>query len=179
MVFPRTILCLLLFLPLTIKADNQSRNFNFGIGYYSLQLYDEEWSYNSNRLNGVALSGLYAINDAFSVRGNYYDLNSGDFADTDASGYEILAYYGRGMATQGGKWYLGAGAFSEKWQDPLGEHKFNGLQLGGGFGYNWDRIALDLMLGLRDTGDYDQYLGRPGAEINTAGVLSILLSARF
>ncbi|MGB5583842.1 MAG: hypothetical protein WBO93_09645, partial [Gammaproteobacteria bacterium] len=83
------------------------------------------------------------------------------------------------LATQGGKWYVGGGYFNEQWEGTPGSDTFNGLQLGGGFGYNWETIALEMQLSLRDTGDYDDTLGTQTTDIDTAGVLAVILSARF
>ena len=168
-----------IFIPLSTYSVTKPKHINLGIGYYTVQIYDETYSYDSDRLNGVSLSATYMFSDKVALRGTVYSLEQGDFDNTNADGWEALAYYGRGMATPGGKWYVGGGYFSEQWNDAAGSNTFNGLQLGGGFGYNWEQLAFDMLLHLRDTSDYDNYFGAPGAEINTAGVLSIMLSARF
>jgi hypothetical protein len=166
-------------IPLIAYSETEPKHINLGIGYYTVHIYDEIYSYDSDRLNGVSLSATYMLSDIVALRGTLYSLERGNFDNTNADGWEVLAYYGRGMTTQGGKWYLGGGYFSEQWNDATGSSTFNGLQLGGGFGYNWEHLAFDMLLHLRDTSDYDNHLGAPGAEINTAGVLSIMLSARF
>lgn len=173
------VVVLLLSIPALSVAGEDQKRINLGLSYYSLQLYDETWSYDSDRLNGVSLSGAYLVSDRLALRGTYYQLGSGDFDNTDAAGAELLAYYGRGLATRGGKWYIGAGYFNERWDTSGNSQKFDGLQLGGGFGYNWDKVAFDLLLQFRDVSDYAEYLDRPEAEINTAGVLSLMLSTRF
>ena len=168
-----------IFIPLIAYSETEPKHFNLGIGYYTIQIYDEIYTYDSDRLNGMSLSASYMFSDNIALRGTFYSLKRGNFDNTSADGWEVLAYYGRGMATQGGKWYLGGGYFSEQWDDAAGSNTFNGLQLGGGFGYNWELVALDMLLQLRDRTDYDNYFGAPGAEINTAGVLAIMLSARY
>jgi hypothetical protein len=77
------------------------------------------------------------------------------------------------------KWYVGAGYFNEQWQASSASNTFNGFQLGGGFGYNGEIIALDLQLSFRDTDDYNNTPGTQSTRIVTAGVLNLVLSARF
>jgi hypothetical protein len=173
------VIAVLLLIPTSLLAETEPKKFNLGLGYYSLQLYDETWSYDSKRMNGAAFTGAYMFSDQIALRASYYVLRNGDFTNTDTEGMELLGYYGRGLATRGGKVYAGAGYFTEDWDDTEGTHQFDGLQLMLGAGYNWDRVAFDAIITLRDVGDYDDYLGRPDAEINTAGVLSLMLSARF
>ncbi|MGB5278315.1 MAG: hypothetical protein WBO73_13045 [Gammaproteobacteria bacterium] len=158
---------------------NELKNFNLGVGYYSLQLYDEAETYDSDRFNGLSLSASYMFTNRIALRGNYYSLSQSDFAYSDVDGWEVLALFGNGLATQGGKWYVGGGYFNEQWEGTPGSDTFNGLQLGGGFGYNWETIALEMQLSLRDTGDYDDTLGTQTTDIDTAGVLAVILSARF
>ena len=162
----------------TVTAT-EPKKFNLGAGYYSLQLYDEAYSYDSDRFNGISLSASYMFTNRVALRANYYMLRQGDFAYDDADGWEVLALFGNGLATQGGKWYVGAGYFNEQWQASSGSDSFNGLQLGGGFGYNWETIALEMQLTFRNTGDYDDTLGTQNTDIISAGVLAVLLSTRF
>jgi hypothetical protein len=155
------------------------KKFNLGAGYYSVQLYDEAESYDSDRFNGVSLAATYLFTNRIALRGSFYKLSQNDFAYADADGWEVLAFFGNGLATQGGKWYVGGGYFNEQWHAAPVSDTFNGLQLGGGFGYNWETIALDMQLTLRDSTDYNDTLGTQNTEIVTAGVLALILSARF
>ena len=55
------------------------------------------------------------------------------------------------------------------------------VQLNGGIGYNWDVVALDFVLGIRDPSDYEEFILRT-ASINTDAVAvsgSLILSVRF
>jgi len=173
-----SILLFLLTYFLSVTAT-ELKKFSLGVGYYSLQLYDEAESYDSDRFNGLSLSASYMFTNRIALRGNYYKLSQSDFAYRDADGWEVLAFFGNGLATQGGKWYVGGGYFNEQWHASSVSNTFNGPQLGGGFGYNWETVALDMQLTLRDTGDYDDTLSTQSTEIVTAGVLTLILSARF
>jgi len=179
----RYFLLIVLLMPLVAYSDTEPKSFNLGIGIYSLQVYEklsgETYSNDSDRLNGAALSVAYMLTNKVAFRGTYYSLNRGNFPDTDASGFDALAYYGNGMAMRGFKWYIGGGYFSEEWNIMTESNSFSGLQLSGGFGYNWERYSFDMLLHMRDASDYDKHLSEPGTEISTAGVLSMMISARF
>jgi hypothetical protein len=179
----RYFLLIVLSIPVVANSDTEPKNFNLGIGVYSLQLYEktsEETNlYDSDRLNGVSLSAAYMLTNRIAFRGTYYSLDRGNFPDTEASGYDVLAYYGNGMAMRGFKWYIGGGYFSEEWDVMTVSYSFSGMQFSGGFGYNWQRYSFDMLLHARDKGDYNNNLSEPDSEIRTAGVLSMMMSARF
>ena len=183
MMLLRFLAMIVLLIPLAGYSGTEPKNFNLGIGYYDLQIYqtysDETYSYDSDRLNGVSLSAAYMFSDNIALRGDYYSLGQGNIFDTDVDGFEVLVYVGSGLAMRGFKWYLGGGHFSEQWDGAIESTSFSGLQLGGGIGYNWERYAFDMLLRFRDPSDYDKHLSVPGTEINTVGVLSLMLSARF
>ena len=178
MLFRLLILPVLLTAAFPVSAI-ELKKFNLGAGYYSLQLYDEADTYDSDRFNGISLSASYAFSDNIALQATYYELRKGDFAYSDANGRDVFLYAGNGLATPGGKWYVGAGYFNEQWHASSASNTFNGFQLGGGFGYNGEIIALDLRLSFRDTDDYDNTLGTQSTRIVTAGVLNLVLSARF
>ncbi len=95
----------------------------------------------------------------------------------DNKGYDFLIHFGTGLSQTGFKAYIGGGIFSETWKNPHFTEKFNGLQINGGIGYNWDAVALDLSVGLREADDYDD---PEFQDLNpTAASSSLQLSARF
>ena len=60
------------------------------------------------------------------------------------------------------------------------DEKFRGVQLNGGLGYNWEVIALDFVLGIRETGDYEDFGQDSGISTDVTAVSgSLILSARF
>jgi hypothetical protein len=183
MILLRFLALIALLIPLVAYSDTEPKIFNLGIGYYSLQIdktySDETYPYDTKRLDGVSFSAAYMFSDNVALRGTYYTLNQSDFIDADEDGWEVFAFYGSGLATRGSKWYIGGGYFRDQLNGATESNSFDGLQLGGGFGYNWERYAFEMLLTMRNTTDYDTHLGVSGTEINTAGVLSLLLSARF
>ena len=93
----------------------------------------------------------------------------------------MVGYFGTGLATQGFKAYIGGGIFSEEWESPARTENFGGLQLNGGIGYNWDVVALDFVLGIRDPSDYEEFIQRVLFVSTDAAAVSgsLILSARF
>ena len=74
----RYFLLIVLLMPLVAYSDTEPKNFNLGIGVYSLQVYDklsgETYSNDSDRLNGAALSAAYMLTNKVAFRGTYYSL---------------------------------------------------------------------------------------------------------
>ena len=167
---------------LNVYAEDQEKKFNIGIGTYALVIaYDNSLAGNDDELGGFGLSALYAFTDQFAIRGEYYSLEHDDLSSLDVTGIDLVAYFGTGLATHGFKMYIGGGLFSETWELSGHEEDFSGIQLNGGIGYNWDVVALDFVLGIRDPSDYEEFILRVSS-ISTDAVAvsgSLLLSARF
>ena len=163
-------------------AEELEKKFTIGAGTYALNIsYDNSLVGSDDKLNGFGLSASYAFTDNFAIRSEYYSLEHDDFSSLDATGIDLVAYIGTHLATRGFKAYIGGGIFSETWEIAGFKKDFNGVQLNGGIGYNWDVIALDLVLGIRDPSDYENFILR-ATGINTNAVAvsgSLILSARF
>lgn len=168
-------------LPLIAQAEEQEKKFNIGIGTYALTIVYDNDIISDDDLSGFGLSASYAFTDQFAVRGEYYSLDHDDISNIDATGIDLVGYIGTGLATQGFKAYVGGGLFSEEWESPVRTEKFSGLQLNGGIGYNWDVVALDFVLGIREASDYEDLIQETlSANVDAAAVSgSLILSARF
>lgn len=166
------IICLL---PLNLQAEEVAKKLNLSIGSYALTIIYEDIFIADDTLGGTALSASYALSNNSALRGSFYSLSHDNFSAVDADGIDIMFLFGTGFEKQGLKAYFGAGIYDESWQGPGGEFGFNGIQLNGGIGYNWDVVALDLLIGIREPGDYNST-----ATLDTAVVSSSFnLSARF
>ena len=171
------LILLVLLLPLNTYAEGQEKKFNIGVGSYTLKIsYDDQVPFDDD-LNGFGISALYAFSDNLAVRGEYYSIDHESFSSIEVTGADLVAYYGTGLATTGPKAYIGGGIFLESWDIAGSTGEFNGLQVNGGAGYNWDVVALDFIVGLRDPGDYEDHKSISGG--TRAVSISVLLSARF
>lgn len=176
------LLVLFAFLPsLNAQADNGQKKFNIGIGTYALTIGYDDAFFQDDELSGFGISGTYAFTDQFAIRGIYYSLEHDDDSSIDNKGIDLVGYFGTGLATHGFKAYIGGGLFSETWKSSTVEEDFSGLQINGGLGYNWDVVALDFVLAIRDPSDYENFINRTLlTSVDAAAIsASLILSARF
>ncbi len=164
---------------LNTHAEGDEKKFNIGIGTYALTI--SYPSFVDDEFFGLGLAASYAFTDRFAIRGEYYSLEHDQLSALEVSGTDLGVYFGTGLATQGFKGYIGGGLFNETWEISGFKEDFSGLQINGGFGYNWNVIALDLVLGIRDPSDYEDFIFRSlGVTTDATAVSgSLILSARF
>ena len=173
------LLILVSLLPLGAHAVNQEKKINVGIGTYTLKI-----SYDPNKVpfdddfNGAGISGLYALSNKLAVRGEIYSVEHLSFSSIKASGLDLVGYYGTGLTAIGPKAYIGGGIFLDRWSIAGKRAEFNGLEINGGAGYNWNKIAFDFIVSARDPGDYNHAKSVSGGGTR-AVTISVLVSARY
>jgi len=177
------------FLSLSAFADDSTvntstpsqKNWNIGLGSYASTIsVDGSYSNEDIEFSGLNFTGSYAFSDNFAVRASYFSLENDDYSSFDSKGFDVVAYYGTGLATNGFKAYVGGGLYTDTWSDQNEEEDFSGFQINGGIGYSWSPIALDLVLGIRSAGDYADLIEEAGGEGDVVAVsASLLVSARF
>ena len=71
--------------------------------------------------------------------------------------------------------------FKDEWSASEGKESFNGLQLSGGLGYNWESVSLDFLLNIRDSSDYEDFINEGSFFKADVGVATgaLLVSVRF
>jgi hypothetical protein len=145
-------------------------------------LYRSAVAYNNvsdDEFSGGAVSASYAVNDNVAFRGTLFSLEHDDFSEIDSSGYDLVIYGGTGLLTNGFKIYGGGGLFKETWEVSGLEESFNGFQLNGGLGYNWDVVAIDLVIGIRSVSDYDDLANQFGSSVDAAVSSNLSIALRF
>ncbi len=155
--------------------------FSIGLGTYrSVITYDSAVA-GDDKLSGGSLSFSYAISNQLAVRGSYFSLEHDDLSALESTGYDLLVHFGMNLASPGFKAYIGGGLFSDKWEIASFSETFSGLQLSGGLGFNWDSVALDFIIGVRDASDYEDFVNSSLSYNVTATAVtgSLLLSYRF
>ncbi len=155
---------------------------SFGAGVYRSVISLDVPGATDDEFSGLAFTLGYAISDNFLLRGTYFSLEHDDISQLESSGIDLLAYFGTGLATQGFKAYIGGGYFKDELEITGFSESFNGLQLSGGLGYNWESVSLDLIIGVRDASDYEEFYNNiPPVTNDTVTVVSgsLLLSYRF
>ena len=171
-----------LFLSFNIHADEYiDKPFSLGVGIYRSVVAVDEPFYENDELSGIGFSLGYAISNEFALRGTFFSLEHDDFSALDSTGYDITGHVGINLASYGFKAYIGGGIFKDKWQVTGFSKSFSGLQLNGGLGYNWESVSLDFILGIRDAGDYEDFVNEVfGDNVSASAVTGmLLLSARF
>lgn len=115
--------------------------------------------------SGAALMYTGAPSDNAAIRFAYYSLDVDKISDIqvdggDVKGYDLQLLLGTGLNSTGFKAYFAPGYFSEtvSFDGVDAERDFSGLQLGLGFGYNWEAVSLELWANWRDGKDYDEFL---------------------
>ena len=168
---------LLILLPLNVYAEDDEKHFNIGVGGLFLDITDDDNSRNDTDFDGGTLSIFYALTHEWAIRGEVYSIENNDNSDFELNGYTLSGYIGVGITSPGFKIYAGGGYFSETLEaDFTRDIDFNGLQINGGIGYNWEHVALDALAGIRDTSDYedDSRFDEPAA-VTVSLILSIRL----
>ncbi len=177
--FRLSLILVLIAIPLAAQSAGPPKKFSVGIGTYGLVIVNNSNVFDDDRLSGFGISGQYAVSDMFALRATYFVLDHDDFSNIDDTGFDFVAYFGTGLMTEGFKIYGGGGVFTESWETAGADQSFNGLQLSGGLGYNWESVALDFVLSLRDKSDYQDILVGSGVSVDGAASGSLSLSARF
>jgi hypothetical protein len=172
----------LLFFSGSVFANQEiDKQFSIGLGTYATIIgYDDDNAEN-DEFRGYSISFAYAPTDVFAIRGSYFSLEHDDVSELESTGFDILGHFGLNMASQGFKAYIGGGLFKDELEAFSIKESFSGLQLSGGIGYNWEHVALDFILGVRDSSDYESFINNNLPVNVSATVLSgsLLLSYRF
>ena len=156
------------------------KRFSLGFGTYATVIAYDDSRLANDELSGISLSFAYALSDVLSLRGSYFSQDHDDTSSLENTGFDFLGHVGLNMGSPGFKAYIGGGIFSEEWESGSLSHTFNGLQLSGGIGYNWESVALDFILNLRDASDYENHVNNLFVNANAAAASgSLLLSFRF
>ncbi|WP_323751420.1 outer membrane beta-barrel protein [Marinobacter sp.] len=164
---------------LATEVDEQKR-FSVGISSFATATsIDTYYGSEDENFSGFALFGTAAVNDNFAFRLTYANQSHEDDSNLDLTAIEGSVIAGTGLATTGFKAYGSLGFFNEtlEYSGYSEEFDFNGLMLGGGIGYNWNPVSLELWINFRDAGDYEDFVG--GDADATAASGGIGLSARF
>ncbi|MCG5548214.1 hypothetical protein [Halorhodospira halochloris] len=124
---------------------------------------------------GVAAFGTFVINDNFGIRGL---IGGGGSEDISSIILEGTALLGTGLGTEGPKFYIGPGYASDNMgtgQDSdVGSTNIDEItsaHLMLGTGYNFESVAVDGWLAIRDDSAYDDVI--PGTDEVYSYVISV------
>lgn len=152
-----TILVSLLVFSNITKAD-EPNPFSIGVGAYAFSLASDSTASADYDFSGFNIAAAYAFNNHFQIRGTYFTLENDDLSAIESTGYDLMAYGGTGFSESGFRGYGGAGFYSDEWSFAGLDETYTGFQAGGGIGYNWGSVALDLVLTLRQAEEYEDII---------------------
>ncbi|WP_394170858.1 hypothetical protein [Saccharospirillum alexandrii] len=116
---------------------------------------------------------------AFALQGSYHykQIVTSD-SDVYLIGWDIGAKLGRGVARYGTKYYGSLGYYSESVeQDGFEDTQISGFYVGGGGGYNWDELGLDIQADWHFGDNYEEFFNG-NVDVQTISIRTVL-SYRF
>jgi hypothetical protein len=167
-------------LPVFAEGGSDNKHFSAGIASFATAVHtDTVYGTEKDDFSGFALFGTGAVNDNVGFRLTYAKQSLEDDSNLKLDALEGSVIAGTGLATTGFKAYGSLGFFSEtmKMNGYSNELDFSGLMLGGGIGYNWNPVSLEIWINFRDSSDYEDLMGS-GADVAAASG-GLGLSARF
>lgn len=168
-------LCTLLFgYSVTANASNSNseKHFSIGVGSYAFSLANDDNDSGTIDFSGINVAAGYAFSNKFQIRATYFSLeNDNGYSGLENKGFDLMAYGGIGLSKRGFRGYGGAGLFSEEWGNQ--GDSVSGFQFGGGLGYNWGPAALDFVLTLRQSDEYEDFVVVSGTYVAVSGNLTI------
>jgi len=158
-------------------ADVQERKFSVGVSSYATSV---DFPQGTDDASGIGLTATAVFNTLgvghLGLMANYAAMEHDQVNAIDVTNVDASLIWGKNLATEGFKFYVGGGFFSEKWEaGNLLNETFSGVQLTGGIGYNFDRIALDLFVNARPGSGYKFQ----GTEADGAATAGLSISYRF
>jgi hypothetical protein len=178
-----TLVCIISLISLSVQADElgQEKRFAIGLGTYAHDIKYDNSFVGDDEFSGWAISLTYSFTNNFAVKGALYSTEHDDVSSIEAGGLDLAIVGGTGLSTQGFKIYGGGGIFNETIEFPaIPDEKFSGIQLVGGLGYNWEVVAIDLSVAIRDANDYADFAERYGVTGDvSATAVAFTVSARF
>jgi hypothetical protein len=151
------------------------KNFEIGIGGYAVAIDNGQ---DRNEFGGNSLSAAFVFNDFVAIRGQYYSVEHDKREYFDLTGFDVNAYFGKGLQSRGFKVYSGVGFYKETLEYNNITENITGAQISGVIGYNWSQVSLDLSISLRTVGDYADYFDSNKDGV-TAASSSLSIAYRF
>lgn len=142
-------------------AGDEKRNV-IAIGSHGIGIDNDAYNSSDDRLYGGIITYQSNIAKFLAFRLGYYADEHEDYSYIDARGFEGNILLGTNFTETGANVYLGVGFFYETIEVESyylsGDFDVNGYQISLGCGYNWDRVAFDIITSYRSPENYeDEY----------------------
>ncbi len=154
---------------MSASAAAEESHHQFGVTSYALSLDAGSISDGTNTVDitteasGGGLFYAATFNANVAMKATLYWLNVDEISDIsvsdgDVNGIEGQLLVGSNLNQPGFKAYIAPGIYSEDVSFGNASTSFEGFQLGGGLGYNWSVVSVDLWLNWRDSSEYEDFL---------------------
>lgn len=164
-------------------ADETGPKFKLGVGIYGLIIDGETDTsgIEDDTFYGGALVGTACFTRHIALRGAFYSAEHEDHSELEVTGVDIQLLLGTNFY-KGFNAFAGIGFFSEtmKLSSDFGgfsvsaEEDFSGAQATFGIGYSWSKVALDYVVSIRDTSDYEDFIGEDLNAVSAGITLSYI-----
>jgi len=155
---------------LSTQAIAEEGRGNIGIGSKSLAISVTSASNVTSQYEwtGSALTAEYDFTSWLSLNGSVYDLTENVDSNSKMRGLDIGLRLG--INDVGVVYSCAIGYFNDKWIHPkfTASQSISGVTFGGGIGYNWDHVNLNLeAFSLRFSSDYENNFGSGVSRVNS------------
>lgn len=122
--------------------------------------YENTWG--NTEFSGLGISFFTTLHDndskQWAARATYAYMkyNNSSAISLHASDFSVV--WGSNLNRIGFKWGVGGGLFNERLTSFRSNETFNGVQLTGGLGYNWENVSLAFWMNLRPASAYPGYV---------------------
>ena len=130
-------------------------------------------------MKGAVLTAQYAFNDHFALKAAVFSGEETEYKIVENKGYDVSGIIGTGLATEGWKFFGGAGFYGDHWKKGGIEFTSRGVQINAGLGYNWEHFSLDAVIGMRDADGYTANLSKYGLEVDGVVYTAVSVGVRF
>lgn len=144
------------------RGSKHDKRLSLGIlSFATAVVYASHYPVEDDEFSGLGLYGTLALNNAAALRLTLAEQDHEKYDNLELSTTEISLLLGGGLRNSGLKLYSSFGYFSEDLSASgrSGEYRFSGFMVGAGLGYSWDVVTMDLWFNVRDSEDYDDFVG--------------------
>lgn len=144
------------------RGSKHDKRLSLGILSFATSIeYASYYPTEDDEFAGLGLYGTLTLNNAAALRLTLAEQEHEKYDNLELTVTELSLLIGGGLQNPGAKLYGSIGYFSES----LGasgrsdEYSFSGLMVGAGVGYSWEVVTMDLWFNIRDSSDYDDFVG--------------------
>lgn len=153
-----TISALALFVMGAVNVAQAEETKNYSVSVVSAATSLSYKNASDDDFSGLGASVFFTIKDMGSKqwagRATYAYMSLDGLSSVKMHATDFSALWGSNLNRNGFKWAIGGGLFNDNVSGFGNSFTFNGVQLTGGLGYNWDSVSLAFWMNLRPGSAY-------------------------